>query len=138
MTPPLHRLAEVLRADGGLLADAVCAPEGQTPFGDRAGDGRAFAVESIREGHLLHHGQGRVVATDDPDLALLAGDRLFALGLADLAAAGDLEAVRVMAEVIARSATALAAGDEAAAEQAWDQGIRALAGPGEPLQTADR
>lgn len=144
MTPPLHRLAEVLRADGGLLAAAVREPRGETPHGDRAGAGRAFAVESIREGHLLHHpegpqaGQGRVVAIDDPDLALLAGDRLFALGLADLAAAGDLEAIRVMAEVIAASATALAVGDEAAAEMAWDQGIRALAGPGEPPQTADR
>ena len=32
---------------------------------------------------------------EDPDLALLAGDRLYALGLEKLAAAGDLEASRV-------------------------------------------
>ena len=34
-------------------------------------------------------------ARDDPDLALLAGDRLYALGLQKLAAAGDLEAIEV-------------------------------------------
>jgi hypothetical protein len=95
--------------------------------------GRAAAVRAIRAGHALHH-----TATEDPDLALLDGDRLYAQGLADLAAAGDLEAVRIMAEVIAGSATALAAGDEAGAETAWDQGIRALAGAGEPPRSADR
>lgn len=144
MTRPLDRLAEVLRTEGGLLGAAVRAADAPTPLGDRAGVGRAFAVEAIREGHLLHHAgrpqaqRPRIVATEDADLALLAGDRLFALGLAELAAAGDLEAVRVMAEVIATSATALATGDEVAAETAWDQGIRALAGPGEPPPTADR
>ena len=38
---------------------------------------------------------------DDPDLALLAGDRLYALGLERLAALGDLEAVAELADVIA-------------------------------------
>jgi hypothetical protein len=94
---------------------------------------RAAAVRAIRDGHLLHH-----TASDDPDLALLDGDRLYAEGLAGLAAAGDLDAVRVMAEVIAGSASALATGDKAAAEAAWDQGIRALTGQGEPPRSADR
>ena len=44
-------------------------------------------VESIREGYELHYGAPRVVRTDDPDLALLAGDRLYALGLERLGAA---------------------------------------------------
>ena len=82
---------------------------------------RASAVAAIRRGYDLHHG-----AADDADLALLDGDRLYADGLAELAAAGDIEAVRVMAEVIARSAAARGAGDEAAAEAAWEQGLRKL------------
>jgi hypothetical protein len=94
---------------------------------------RADAVRAIHAGQLLHH-----TTSEDPDLALLDGDRLYAEGLAGLAAAGDLEAVRVMAEVIAASATALATGDEAAAESAWDQGIRALTGSGGPPRSADR
>ncbi|MDX6665276.1 MAG: hypothetical protein QOG68_1482 [Solirubrobacteraceae bacterium] len=108
------------------MSDADAMAEGLGPA-------RAAAVRAIRGGHLLHH-----TASEDPDLALLDGDRLFALGLAELAAAGDLAAVRTMAEVIATSAAALAVGDEAAAETAWDQGIRALAGSGEPPSGADR
>ncbi|MFL5845165.1 MAG: hypothetical protein ACJ762_10765 [Solirubrobacteraceae bacterium] len=82
---------------------------------------REDAVRAIRAGHDLHHG-----TSEDADLALLDGDRLYAEGLAALAADGDLEAVRVMAEVIAASAAALGAGDPAAAEQAWEQGLRLL------------
>ena len=82
---------------------------------------RETAVADIRKGYGLHHAAG-----DDPDLALLDGDRLYAQGLAALAAAGDLEAVRVMAGVIAGSAAALAAGSDADAEAAWTQGIRIL------------
>ena len=82
---------------------------------------RAAAVRAIRAGHDLHHGP-----SEDPDLALLDGDRLYAEGLAALAADGDLEAVRIMAEVIATSAAAIGAGDAAAAEAAWEQGIRRL------------
>lgn len=82
---------------------------------------RAEAVRSIRAGYDLHHGP-----CEDADQALLDGDRLYAEGLAALAADSDLEAVRVMAEVIAASAAGLAAGDAAAAELAWEQGIRAL------------
>jgi hypothetical protein len=82
---------------------------------------RGSAVAAIREGHRLHH-----APSEDPDLALLDGDRLYAQGLAELAADGDLEAVHVMADVIAGSAAALGAGDAAGAEAAWEQGIRRL------------
>ena len=60
-------------------------------------------VEAIYEGYLQHYGEGRVLPPDDPDLALLAGDRLYALGLARLAELGDLEAVDVLAGVISRA-----------------------------------
>ena len=101
-------LAERLRAEGGLLAGATVP--GDVPF---------TAEEAIREGELAHYGEGRVLRTDDPDLALLAGDHLYALGLADLAERGDLEAVAVLAGVIGRCAQAHAEGSPADADQAW-------------------
>jgi hypothetical protein len=122
---PLDRLADALRAEGGLLAETVGDP-GSASHDARVDPERTFAIEAIREGHLLHGPGGRVVRTDDPDLALLAGDRLYALGLAELAAAGDLEAVRAMAEAIAGAATARGAGDDAEAEAAWDRGVCAI------------
>ena len=76
---------------------------------------------------------------DDPDLALLAGDRLYALGLERLAAIGDLESVAELADVIALSAQAHAEGDPARAEAVWDAGAAAIAGgPGPDHQAAKR
>ncbi|MGH2951179.1 MAG: hypothetical protein ACRDKX_03955, partial [Solirubrobacterales bacterium] len=72
----------------------------------------AVIVESVREGYLLHYARGRVIATDDRDLALLAGDHLYALGLVRLANLGDLEAVRELADLISLAAQAHA-GDRA-------------------------
>ena len=50
-------------------------------------------VEAVREGYLLHYGEPRLLAGHDADLALLAGDYLYALGIERLAALGDPEAV---------------------------------------------
>jgi hypothetical protein len=52
----------------------------------------------------------------DPDLRLLAGDYLYAFGLARLAVLGDLEAIDELADLIslcARAHAAPSAGDEA-------------------------
>ncbi len=127
MNGVLGTIADRLRAEGGLLAAALRPGHHRTEFGDEAGPDLALAVEAIREGYLLHYGTSRLLAVgDDPDLALLAGDRLYAMGLSELAAAGDLVAVRTMSDVIARSAAAHAAGDVPAADAAWTVGTRAL------------
>ena len=81
---------QTLRAEGGLLGAAVAAGPRRATATART---RAV-LEAIREGYLQHYGEGRVVRTADPDLALLAGDRLYALGLARLAELGDLDARR--------------------------------------------
>jgi hypothetical protein len=128
----LTRLAALVREDGGLLAAAVDPePSGATPHGDavaaapRAAGHAAdlpLVIEAVREGYLLHYGVPRLLSRDDDDLALLAGDRLYALGLERLAAAGDLDAVRALADLIALGAQAQAAGDEALADAVWAAG----------------
>lgn len=128
----LDQLAAVLRAEGGLLADAIVdsdAPAEHGAVAGRRGADYALVVEAIREGYLQHYGEGRVVRPADPDLALLAGDRLYALGLARLAALGDVEAVAVLADVISRSAQAHAESDPARADDAWRAGAQAVGRP---------
>lgn len=141
----IDALVEALRAEGGTLGDLVAAPGdgGRTEpgpaqvaaSGPRAAgrqDEYELLLEMIFEGSLLHYGAGRVVQTDDPDLALLLGDQLYALGLARLAALGDLEAVDVLADVISSLAQAHAEGDPRRAAAAWDAGAVAIGwGPSE-------
>jgi hypothetical protein len=124
----LTDLAAALRDEGGLLAATVVDADGPTPLGDAAGPRLALIVEAIREGYLQHYAEGRVVRPGDPDLALLAGDRLYALGLERLAALGDLEAVARLADLISLSAQIHAEGDPGRADAAWTAGTAALSG----------
>jgi hypothetical protein len=103
-------LSERLRGEGGLIAAATA--DADVPFS---------AEEAIREGELAHYAEGRVLRTDDADLALLAGDHLYALGLAELAADGDLEGITRLAGVIARCAQAHAEGRPEDAAAAWER-----------------
>ena len=145
----LERLAAELRAEGGLLAEAVATPAaaadgrlGRRVSGGRrtAGHGAEYAllVETIFEGYLQHYGQGRVLRPADPELALLAGDRLYALGLSRLAELGDLEAIAVLADVISDCARAHAEGRGADAPAIWERGASAIADGAAPTAGADR
>ena len=103
----------------------------------------ALLVEAIREGYLVHYGEGRVLRRADPDLALLAGDRLYALGLDRLAELGDLDAVAELADVIALCAQAHAEGRPEDADAAWRGGVAPGGRPRrrrvrEPDRTRDR
>jgi geranylgeranyl pyrophosphate synthase len=80
----------------------------------------------ILEGSLLHYGSPRVVRAEDSDLALLLGDQLYALGLARLAALGDLEAVAALADVISGLARAHAEGNASEAAAIWERGASAI------------
>lgn len=124
----IDELAALLREEGGLLAAALDPERARpAPDGDAVAPAFALGVEAIREGYACHYGTSRLLALEhDPDLALLAGDRLYALGLAALAATGDLVAVRTMADVIASAAAAHAADDPSTARRAWAIGTRAL------------
>jgi hypothetical protein len=95
-----------------------------------AGD-RAFVVEAVYEGYLLHYGQPRLFAEMDPDLRLLAGDALFALGLAKLAERGDLVAVGELSDLITASARAHAEGGGGEVPALWRASAERLVEPGE-------
>lgn len=79
-------------------------------------------LADIAEGARLHYKD----LGQDPDLALLEGDHLYARGLARLAELGDLEAVRRLADAISQVAQAQAAGDPGRAAEAWAAGVAAV------------
>ena len=80
---------------------------------------RAFSLEAVYEGFLLHYGESRAFQGMDADLRLLAGDTLYALGLDRLARAGDLEAVAELSDLISACAQAQAEGRPDRAERLW-------------------
>jgi hypothetical protein len=136
---PLADLAALLRGDGGPLSEAIVpdggGTEAEAPLGGLAAAGPraagheaayALLVEAIHEGYLQHYGQGRVLRSGDPDLALLAGDRLYALGLARLAQLGDLDAVTELADVISLTAQAHAEARPHDAPAIWEAGATAV------------
>jgi hypothetical protein len=130
----MSRLAELIdAADPALAAYAVAEPGGGR-FGESDGV-RSFVLEAVYEGYLMHYGEPRAFTGMDDDLRLLAGDALYALGLARLAESGDLEAVAVLSDLISATAQAQAEGRPADAEALWESSSDALVGlspPGPP------
>ena len=135
MTSGYDLLVDALRVEGGLLAkdlanapghDAVVDDAAAGPRAAVAPDTYALVLAAVREGYLLHYADPRVVGTRDPDLALLGGDRLYALGLAKLAELGDLEAVACLADLISDCARAAAEERPGAASEAWTNTARRL------------
>jgi hypothetical protein len=137
----LRRLAGAIRDQGGLLAGALDGGAPRLPAGGDPGLGAfaaagprargrredvAFVVEAIREGYLLHYATGRLLRDHDRDLVLLAGDHLYAIGLARLAELGDLPAVSELADVISLGAQAHAEGGADLAEASWEAGAAAV------------
>lgn len=139
----LERLRALLLGEGGLMASLVddasshgpatgapvCGPAQVAAAGPRAERHAAdyeLLVEAIYEGYLLHYHAPRVVRAPEDDLGLLAGDRLYALGLARLVKLGDIEAVAELADTITLSALAQAGGSPELAGAVWMAGARAV------------
>jgi hypothetical protein len=98
----LTDLATQLREEDTPISPRVADPSPDEAF---APDGDyAYVLEAVREGYLLHYGEPRLLAGHDDDLALLAGDYLYALGIERLAAMGDTDAVLTLANLISASA----------------------------------
>jgi hypothetical protein len=119
-------LAEQLRAEDTPITEHVV--EDPSPAFAAAPEEYAPVMEAVREGYLLHYGESRLLSGHDPDLALLAGDYLYALGLDRLAAAGDTQAVAVLSELIARCAQLHAEGRGDEVEALWTEAAQKIAG----------
>ncbi|HEX5309481.1 MAG TPA: hypothetical protein VFW38_10430 [Solirubrobacteraceae bacterium] len=138
MSGTLQELWLLLQAEGGLIADllmpaapadGVSGPAQAAVAGPRVdGNGAEYEllIETIYEGYLLHYHSPRVVRVPEKDLSLLAGDRLYALGLARLVRLGDIEAVAELADVIALSALAHGSDNPDLAGAVWSAGARAV------------
>jgi hypothetical protein len=135
----LDTLVETLRNDDSVISQRVHDTQDSPALGLLAAAGPrtaaargdyALLVESIREGYLLHYGSPRVVDASDRDLALLAGDYLYARGLERLAALGDLDAVRELSDLISLSAQVHAGGNGAGSEPLWLATVVAVAAGG--------
>lgn len=139
----VSELRAALLAEGGTLAEHVGpvgwvvpdapVPQAEAPSLAAAGPRAATApgeyellLEMILEGSLLHYRQGRVLAVEDPDLALLLGDHLYALGLSRLAALGDITAVAELGDLISLVAQAEAAGNQPLVAAVWRAGATAI------------
>jgi hypothetical protein len=122
----LADLASQLRREETPISPHVVDPaEAQAfvPSGDRA-----FAIEAVREGYLLHYGKPRLLAGHDADLGLLAGDYLYALGLDRLARLGDVDAVAILGDLISRCAQCHTEHREDEIPALWQAAISAIAG----------
>jgi hypothetical protein len=112
----LRLLAEQLREERTPISDHVADTPASTT--DLPGE-HAYVFEAVREGYLLHYSESRLLAGHDDDLALLAGDYLYALGIERLAALGDTAAVLALADLISASAQLHTEGREAELPDRW-------------------
>jgi hypothetical protein len=124
----LQALADQLRAEDTPISPQVVDPAEPPTLGELAG-GAAYAlvVEAVREGYLLHYGQPRLLTGHDPDLALLAGDYLYALGLDRLAGLGDTRGVAILSDLISECARLHAEEDTQGIPDLWRKAAEAIA-----------
>ena len=131
----LETLADQLRGEDTPISPHVVEPAESPTLGELAASGPATAaapaeyalvVEAVREGYLLHYDQSRLLAGHDPDLALLAGDYLYALGLDRLAALGDDRAVAILADLISECARLHAEDDTQGIQGLWRKAVEAM------------
>ncbi len=141
-------LAAQLRAEDTPISPHVVDPTEEPVFGLLAAAGPravsapgeySLVVESVREGYLLHYGEPRLLSGHDPDLALLAGDYLYALGIERLAALGDTAAVRELADLISLCAQLHAEGRAGSAPPLWEASATAVGrGPSQAHEDVKR
>jgi hypothetical protein len=119
-------LAEVAVAIDPTLAPYSVPDPPRGEWESRLEGDRAFVMEAVYEGFLLHYREPRAFAGMDRDLRLLAGDALYALGLERLAQAGDLPAVAELAGLISQCAQAEAEHRQADVPGLWEATLAAL------------
>jgi hypothetical protein len=120
--PPIdawdRRLWETIAAEAAsesALWEAALRPAAErenVPVFSPLNDERfALGLETIYEGYLLHYGRPRLFDPPDRDTSVLLGDYLYAHGLVRIAALGDVDVVRDLAELLSVCAHLRAAGN---------------------------
>ena len=126
---PLWR--DALRPEHDREAVAVFSP--------LCGEPHALGLETVYEGYLIHYGRPRLFAPLDSDTALLLGDYLYAHGLVRIAASGEVEAVRELAELISLCAHLRAEGGDGDGDgDAWAATAARLGGDIAPPGAVER
>ena len=98
-----QRLASEDEAGDTLWRDLLLPEqerEQELAFSPLAAGSLALGIETIYEGYLVHYGRSRLFATDEPNLTLLLGDRLYARGLVHVSRFGDVTAVADLATLL--------------------------------------
>jgi hypothetical protein len=126
-TDALRALAAQLREEATPISPHVVEPEAAEAYG-------SAVLDAVREGYLLHYGEPRLLAGHDDDLAVLAGDYLYALGIERLAARGDCAAVLELAELIGACAQRHVEGREDEVPGLWRSAAAAIGDESAPNQ----
>ena len=125
---PWQTIAAEAEHESPLWGEALRAEAEPEPvFSTLADERYALGLETIYEGYLVHYGTARLFAAEDPDVALLLGDYLYAHGLVRIAELGDVEAIRELAALISRCAHLRAEGAPGDGE-AWAETAERLGG----------
>jgi len=123
----MEQIRQRAAAESPLLEAALRPGDVPEPrYAGRCPERYLVGVEMIREGYLLHNGRSAMFSQDDPDLALLTGDYLYAAGLVEICGTGDLRAVRTLARLIAECSARRGDAEPSSDEPLWDEALAAL------------
>ncbi|MEY4226764.1 MAG: hypothetical protein RL190_1521 [Actinomycetota bacterium] len=130
---PVDAIVDRAAAASDVWARSALAADERDPahvFGRIAGGDLAEGVEAIYEGYLVHHApRGRGFRAPDREQGLLLGDYLYATGLVQVTAAGDVEAIAALSDLVTLAAAQRAEADRPADAELWLATARHLAGP---------
>jgi hypothetical protein len=108
-------------------ASLKAAPDWEPVFSALVPPRFEVGLETVYEAYLVHYGRPRLFDPDGETERILLGDYLYAHGLVRIAAAGGVDAVAAMAELISRCAALRARGADGDGA-AWVDAARALGG----------
>jgi hypothetical protein len=136
VTSSAEAIAAGARRESPLWAETLReAPDWEPVFSELAPERFALGLETVYEAYLVHYGRPRLFEAPGEDERVLLGDYLYAHGLVRIARAGGVDAVAVLAELIARC-TALRADGAVGDGDAWVDAARALGGDPDADATA--
>ena len=126
--PAAETIAADARGESPLWAQALRdSPEWEPVFSPLAPRRYTLGLETVYEAYLVHYGESRLFRSPAEEERVLLGDYLYAHGLVRIAEAGGVDAVAVMADLIATCA-ALRAAHAPGDGDAWVEATRRLGG----------